>query len=426
MRAPLADAADHAIQALVSGSARSMGTPEQTLKVLMIENGRGGYSRYTRDLCAALPAQGCDVVYLASLDHEIPVEGDVRLLLYPHTPVEGPTGKYGFVSRKIISSLCNFVRIRRFAGRFEPDLIHFQLATPLADAHWLPILRRRWPVVLTAHDVIPHHGHRLLSSPSNLKRLYRSVDRVIVHSAVNRATIVHHFALPGDRIAVIPHGTDAAIPAVPASVARRTLDLPEDEHIVLFLGVIRSNKRLDLLIEACAKLFARQAGIRLVIAGRPQDVPEAQVRRMLSEGGIAERTTTRFGWIPDDALELYLDAADVCVLPYVNFHAQSGVLMRALAHGTPTIVADGGSLAVVVTEGEAGLIFPAGDAAAMADRIETVLASETLRSRLGRNAQRMARNQFDWRIVAAETSRMYRQLVADSTNGGRGRIRPRQ
>jgi phosphatidylinositol alpha-mannosyltransferase len=209
-------------------------------------------------------------------------------------------------------------------------------------------------------------------------------------------------------------------------VARRTLDLPEDEHIVLFLGVIRSNKRLDLLVEACAKLFARQDGIRLVIAGMPQDVPEAQVRRMLSEGGIAERTTTRFGWIPDDALELYLDAADVCVLPYVNFHAQSGVLMRALAHGTPTIVADGGSLAVVVTEGGAGLIFPAGDAAAMADRIETVLASETLRSRLSRNAQRMARNQFDWRIVAAETSRMYRQLVADSTNGGRGRIRPRQ
>ena len=386
-------------------------------KILMIENSiRGGYGRYARDLSAALTEKGGNVLYLASRNHDIPVGigEQVQPLLHPLSPkmkLDGKSKKCEFVLRKIVSSLLNFAKIHKCADQFVPDIIHFHRTVPITYTHLVPALRRRCPVVLTVHDVSPHRGEKILSKSAHLRKLYGSFNRLIVHSEANREEIIREYECPADRIIVIPHGTDSNVEPVPKAEARQLLELPQADQLVLFLGSIRSNKRVDLLISACSKAFAPGDGKHLVIAGKPMDVSEQLVRAMLSEQGMGNRTTLRFSWLSDEALDLYLNASDVCVLPYVDFHAQSGILMRALTHGTPAIVTNGGSLAEVVTQGDAGLVFPSSDVESLAERIRTILASDSLPARYSRNGRLLSQSLYDWRVVADKTIEMYRELM---------------
>lgn len=382
----------------------------------MVENGHGGYNQYTRYLSAALRSPRCDVCYLAGTDHGMPIQevDNVRAILRPHSPPMGQAGKYGFVLNRAANSLRNLLQIRNFAKGFQPHVIHFQIVTPFMHAHLLPVLRKSWPVVLTAHDVVPHHDVTVLFHPDYLGKLYRMVDRVIVHSKANRDKLVHEFSPDPDRVVVVPHGTDSSVCSVPRNIARQRLRLAENGRIVLFLGMIRANKGLAVLIEACSEVFACDRDVRLVIAGTPKDWSEPDIHHMLERHGVADRTTTRLAWLESSDLELYLDAADVCVLPYVDFHAQSGILMQALAHGTPLLVSDAGSLAEVVLADGAGMaVRPV--AGPLAGGLEIMLRSDDLRKQFSENAKRVARERYDWRIVATRTEAVYRQAMSGFT-----------
>lgn len=384
------------------------------MKVLMVENGRGGYTRYTRDLSVALVGLGADVTYLASREHTAEADAGVDLhpMLRPNSPVMDRTGKVGFASRRLIWSLRSLGAIYGFARRHPPDVIHLQTATPASYGHLLPLLRQRWPLILTAHDVLPHHGTKLLKSHEHLQKLYSAVDHIIVHTESNRDTLLANFDIPAERIDVIAHGADASVRALPKARARDILSLPQNERLVASLGVIRTNKRLDLLIDAVAAALREQGDIRLVIAGRPSSVTGEQVTSMLRAAGIDTHATTRFRWLDEDEVGLYLDACDACVLPYVDFDAQSGVLMQALAHGTPLIVSDAGSLAETVEAAGAGLVFRRNDPAALSACLLEMLGSTALQRRCAENARRTVREQLDWRLIAGSTLRTYRAVCA--------------
>jgi glycosyltransferase involved in cell wall biosynthesis len=385
---------------------------QRPMKVLMVENGRGGYTRYTCDLSKHLAALGADVHYLASREHAAEAQCGVDLhpVLRPNSPVMDGTGKLGFASRRLVWSLQSLSAIYRFARRCDPDVIHLQTATPASYCHLLPLLRQRWPLILTVHDVLPHHGTKLLKSIEHLRKLYMAVDHVIVHTEANRRTLIDTFDIPRERIEVIAHGADASAPVLSKAQARRQLSLPPTERIVVSLGVIRTNKRLDLLIDAVAAALQSRGDIRLVIAGRPSSVSAEQVSAMLRSAGIEEHAITRFGWLDDDEIGLYLDACDTCVLPYVDFDAQSGVLMQALAHAAPLIVSDEGSLAETVQGAGAGLVFRRNDARALAARLLEMLGSPALQRQCASNARQAVREVLDWRLIAAATLRSYRNV----------------
>jgi glycosyltransferase involved in cell wall biosynthesis len=387
------------------------GTPG---KILMVENGRGGYTRYTVDLCESLAARGVAIIYLASKEHDRPAGAgvDLRPVLQPNSPPKDRLGTLSFAGRRLLWSTRSFAAIHRCARREHPDLIHLQTTTPFSYGHLLPLLRRRWPLVLTVHDVLPHHGTKALKSAADLRRVYHAVDCIIVHSDANRATLQQRFGVPEESIVVIPHGASATPRLTEKSRARAILDLPQTDKLVAALGVLRTNKRLDLLIGAVATARRQRGDIRLVIAGRPGSVSAAAVTALLAQAGLRERTITRFGWLSDTQLGLYLDAADVCVLPYADFDAQSGVLMQALAHGAPLIVSNAGALPETVSAADAGLVFPSDDMEALTRCILRMLGSAALQQRCARNARAMVRAKLDWHIVADRTLSTYRRVCA--------------
>jgi glycosyltransferase involved in cell wall biosynthesis len=136
--------------------------------------------------------------------------------------------------------------------------------------------------------------------------------------------------------------------------ARRNLDLPLNEKIILFFGFIRQYKGLDILLKAMADNRIRKEGIRLLIAGEFYE-DEKPYLDIINEQALSEAVLLRTNFIPDSEVRYYLSAADCVVQPYRNA-TQSGVTPLAYHFEKPMIVTNVGGLPALVPHEKAGLV----------------------------------------------------------------------
>jgi len=270
-------------------------------------------------------------------------------------------------------------RLVRRVERIDPDVVHVQwLPRPELDLRWLRRLAVERPVVLTAHDVLPRRARAQRVWPDVLE----TAERVVVHSrrAVEQLAEV---GLGRERIAQIPHPVFEGEPLPPAE--GRTL---------LFFGLIRDYKGLDVLLRALAEI----PDARLIVAGDPLDpVPE---------GGDG-RIEWRLRFIEASELADLMAAAAAVVLPYRRLDS-SGVLATAIGYRRPVVVTDVGSLGEIVREFGAGEVVPVDDARALAEACTRLLEPDALAA-ASKGAERAAR-ELTWERAAAEHDRLYRAV----------------
>ncbi|MCF3112005.1 glycosyltransferase [Niabella sp. CC-SYL272] len=155
--------------------------------------------------------------------------------------------------------------------------------------------------------------------------------------------------------------------------ARRHLQLPAEEKILLFFGFIRKYKGLDLLLEAVAALKPRISdprsqitNLKLLIAGEFYE-DEADYQTLIDKLGIRDLLILRTDFIPDSEVKYYLCAADLLVQPYRNA-TQSGVTPLAYYFEKPMVVTNVGGLPALVPHMKSGLVAES-DPAAIANAI---------------------------------------------------------
>jgi glycosyltransferase involved in cell wall biosynthesis len=186
---------------------------------------------------------------------------------------------------------------------------------------------------------------------------------------------------------------------------------------VLYLGRLHEQKGVDLLIEA----FGRLALARPDLDVRLRLVGDGPLRKELALA--ASRTVARdrieFTGLTDDVASA-LEDADVFVLPS-RAEGISNALLEAMAHGLPVLVSDVPGNRSVVEHERNGLIFPSGDAAALARALRALLDAETLRERLGRGARVDVEDRFSLRAVAERYVELYEELVQRPGGDGAGR-----
>ena len=256
-------------------------------------------------------------------------------------------------------------------------------------------------VVYLCHNVLPHESSRL---DAHLVRLgLGAADAYVVQSATDRDALVRLF--PGRPQVLTPHPayTFFASGRTDRAAARRGLGL--DGPVVLFFGLVRAYKGLDVLLRAVAQ--ARQKiPLRLVVAGEFYE-PRAPYERWLDELGIRDAVRFEDRYIPNEEVETYFRAADVVVLPYRSA-TQSGIVQIALAFERPVIVSDVGGLPEAVHPGETGEVVPAEDAPALAAALVgffTTGAPERMRPHLMR-----AVAEFGWESMDAKVHEVARCL----------------
>ena len=383
------------------------------MRVLMVEHsGRGGMYAYADALCGGLSEAGADVTVLTSSawpDKSRPFKVERRLSQF--TRDQARDSKLHWAADRICRSSINSIRRNRFAVRGRFDVVHFQgSGMPLLDQFFLKSLAKKLPVVLTVHDVQSHY-ERFVSRDSFLRRSLRIPHCLIVHYENGKRQLIDHWDLKKDRIAVIGHGIMMPLHNSCSRLdARQKLNLPADRRILLFFGSIRPNKGLDVLLEALKDICLRDPKILLVIAGAlPRGMsfkPYAETIRRLNLSDHVEAFTH---FISDKDVDCFMAASDSVVLPYVNFEAQSGVLLRAYAHKKPVVVSNVGAMGRLVSTDKVGLVVEPGVPKALADAVINVLdQSDEFQSHYTAELE----NKYSWKRIAELTMRSYEKAIA--------------
>jgi len=259
--------------------------------------------------------------------------------------------------------------------RLRPALVHFQ--------HVLPPFTRV-PGIVTVHDLSFVRDPALMGRADRLlfttlvPRSVRRARRVLTVSERTRRDLEELYGVPREKIVVTPNGVDSRF--APNGGPRDYL---------LFVGAVQARKDPLAALEA-----AREAGLRLVVAGPEKD---AALARALRAGGAEVR-----GYVGDDELARLYRGAAALVFPS-RFEGFGLPVLEAMASGTPVVATSDDAVREV-----------AGDAAVYAARDELGAAVRTAlaeRERLAAAGLERARA-FTWEAAARRTLAVYEELLS--------------
>lgn len=205
-------------------------------------------------------------------------------------------------------------------------------------------------------------------------------------------------------ITIIPPGLDPDLylPREPTS---------GNEFLIGFVGRLVREKGVDLLIRACSTLGSAW---RLRIIGDGEQA--ASLQCLAADLGLSAQVEFH-GVVPSSDVPKILQGLDTLVLPsrsLPNWREQIGrVLMEAMACGVPVVGSTCGEIPRVI--GDGGLIFPEGDVAALASRLQQLKDDRELRYELGRLGRHRVMSRYTYRQISHDTTEVYRSLISAST-----------
>lgn len=253
--------------------------------------------------------------------------------------------------------------------------------------------------------------------PSSLRSMKNLMNRLQVSGASAITALSSHImerqvaaGIPADRTRVLHIGCDLNEYTVPTraekSMLRKEHGFHEGNVVVCFTGRLIREKGVDVLLKAVPAVARDFPGIRVLIVGQGDE--EAALQTMSRNLGLSE--CVRFtGHAP--SVVPYLQASDIFVCPSVWEEGFGYVNIEAMAVGLPVIASRVGGITDIVTDGEDGFLVDPGNADALAEKIQLLVASCELREELGVRAQRSVRATFSLKETITRTMDLYINLL---------------
>lgn len=352
------------------------------LKVLMVPDATSG-NPYQRQLAGALDRRGVRVA-LADPVGTLPLLSAVA----EHAPIR--VLHLHWTHRLVVAE-----------SRLKSVLKGVRFLMELA---WLRLRGVR--LVWTAHNLIEHeqrHPGIELFFGRLAERLYQ---HIIVHCEQARRAVAEVYRIPPRRqpkLHTIPHGhfIDSYPNAIGQAEARARLGLDPAGPLLLHFGQIRPYKGVFELLDAFESLEASSAAI--LIAGRPWD--EATAEALRARARHNPRVHLYLDFVPDNEVQIYLNAADVVVLPYRGV-LTSGSAMLAMSFGRAVVMPCSGCAEEMLGDEQGAVLYEAaGEAGQSLKQAIQYVLSRDLASMGKHNRQRAER--FGWDAIAWLTERAY-------------------
>lgn len=259
--------------------------------------------------------------------------------------------------------------------------------------------QRGTPIALTVHNLAPHEHFNDPLDRGVYQFLLEQVDLLHHHCPLSLAALARQYELPSKlEQVVVPHGNYLGYPeGLEREAARAWLGIPADDFVFLHFGQMRGYKGMDLLHQAFA--MARVENKHLLLAGRYRQEPGWRGRIAHARLRLRHRLHRGHSFqgrdIPNAEVRSFLAAADCLVLGHTA-GLNSGVAVLGMSFARPVIGPRIGCIDWLLQQGD-NLGYPAGDAAALAARMEEVARAG--RSESSRNAAVAA--SWTWDAIAA-------------------------
>jgi glycosyltransferase involved in cell wall biosynthesis len=278
----------------------------------------------------------------------------------------------------------------------------------------LPV-RKMCRYVVTIHDLVPLFFPKLVPWKHLLffklfmKRAAKTADIIITDSKHSKQDIIHHLAVPEEKIRVIYLGYK---PRHKNDNEQRSLqDVLIHYGIVqpylLFVGVIEPKKNLERIVQAFSLLRQRIAlgkKLQLVIVGGKgwfyKDLYQKVQELCLNKDIIFT------GFVPDEDLPYLYTGAEVFVFPSI-YEGFGLPVVEAMSYGVPVVTSNVSSLPEIV--GNTGILVDPKNPKAICEGIAEVFSDPQKQAQMRQNGPVQAQ-QFSWTRTAAETYKVYQEV----------------
>jgi glycosyltransferase involved in cell wall biosynthesis len=213
---------------------------------------------------------------------------------------------------------------------------------------------------------------------------------------------IRSYSLDRARVHVVPNGISAEdFGARGREEARKALGLGS-EPILVSVGRLARDKGFATAIVALSRIADAQA--RLLILGSGPE--RALLERATRKAGVTDRVDF-LGAKPREEVVGYLAAADVFLFPTERDEAAPLVPLEAMAAGLPVVASDIGGGAELIETGKSGILVAPAAAAEMARAIDSLLADDALRGRMGEAARERILQRYTIEAMTRQTVAVY-------------------
>lgn len=288
-------------------------------------------------------------------------------------------------------------------GRYI-DIVHSNTLAVSAGAIWAKLHR------------VPHlwHVHEIIIHPPTVRKLFpfvlqRFSDKVVVNSEATAAALTAVLPSLSETIEVVHNGLPVPPIPNPKQVAafREGLSLESGQVVVTLVGRINRWKGQGLFVEAAEILADKHPELVFLMVGSP---PPGQQHFF---GELNSRV--KLSWVREKIKLLnYTDdiwtvwaATDIAVVPSTEPEPFGLVAVEAMLMGKPVVAADHGGLREIVEHGATGLMFPPGDARALASAIGVLCVDSGMRVSMGERGRLRGLEKFGLRAFQIAFNRIY-------------------
>jgi len=250
----------------------------------------------------------------------------------------------------------NWIRIGNKIAHQNPEYVVVQYWMPFMAPCLGTIIRRikkksNAKVIAITHNIIPHEKFPITKLLT--KYFVKKCDGFITLSKSVLSDL--ELFTPNQNKLFIPHPIYNTFGnKVSREVALEHLKLSTDFSYILFFGIIRKYKGLDILLKALSDERLTNKSIKLIVAGEFYDDP-SYYHKIIQENNLQEKVVFSPGFIPNNEIKYYFSACDIVAQTYKSA-TQSGVTQIAYHFEKPMLVTDVGGLAEIVPHQKVGYI----------------------------------------------------------------------
>lgn len=277
------------------------------------------------------------------------------------------------------------------------------------DLSYLLKLLKLKKSIVTCYDLIPwvYEKNRSFLWKLNMAGL-KKADRIITISKFSKNEIIKYLGYPEDRIHIIYPAVnhDHYYEKKDKEILRK-FNIAENEKIILYVGSEMPRQNTPFLIKAFAKLKKMLPDIKLLKIGSPQWYGAREELLKLIEKLNLQKDVIFTGYVPEEELPKWYNAADLFVYPCL-YTGWSLSCLEAMACGIPVITSNVSVLPEVV--GKEGITVDPYDIDGLAKTMHEVLTNDGLREEMIKKSLKRAKV-FSWDKAAEETLRVYYEVL---------------
>ncbi|PVX24769.1 MAG: hypothetical protein CW691_06660 [Candidatus Bathyarchaeum sp.] len=269
------------------------------------------------------------------------------------------------------------------------------------------------PFIVTQHNTFIDYKSALnaLENLNDLtigKAVLKRADRIFT---VSNETKKYVLRLGADKAktSVMYNGVDTkCFRSAQKQESRKKLGLPQKRKIIFSVRRLVYKNGLGTLIESAALVARNNPDILFIVAGKgpSRKLIEDSIKELRIENNI--KLT---GFVPDELLPVYYNAADYFVLPSASGEGLPLVLFEAMSCGLPVIATRVGGTPEIINNMKNGVLVPPRNPEAMAKAISSLLAEEKLGKKIGEEAKKSIQNRFSWEENVRQLKEAYKQFM---------------